>query len=421
MDKSALILGMDGHLIHNWNFDIEGRPRILIAAQLRSSAIWNPLVVLDGGTGRTLQELRGFARLNRWTWTATVGTISGEKTSTTSANPSADLAFRGSSPEVWRGFGEWKPAADFDGDGIRDVIAIVDDEEGAIDWREENREVPLIMTVRSGRDGRRLWDARISRRVESSENEHDGPFVPCVVPDLNGDGVADVLLPKSRMGFVLKSSWSGDRLILDVFSGKNGRQLWSAGTSRESDDRRDMAKYHGLFGVVVRDVDRRGQNDVLAMSGDQAWKGEPGVMLSPRFVRLNGLDGRVIWDQGLTFPKNLLSSDGGSPWNWFDVGAFPYVFADCDDDGREELIAQKVLAGGGGNKFTKFFMIKAFSLSLGRELWSVAGREDVEESPTLIAADFDGDQLRRTRCPRGRGLERSRYATLRAGKSRGSY
>ena len=86
-------------------------------------------------------------------------------------------AIRGTLPEMWRRLSNWRPAEDFDDDGIPDMV--LDDCTKAI----------------SGRDGHLLW--------QSSEPYGEHMVLPPAHNDLDGDGTPDFL----AIGQGLEPEW----------------------------------------------------------------------------------------------------------------------------------------------------------------------------------------------------------------------
>ena len=123
--------------------------------------------------------------------------------------PVSLYAFRGTPPEMWRRLGDWRPAEDFDGDGIPDLLNLGNSGAGT--------------TAISGRDGHVLW--------RTSEPLRKHVALPPAHNDLDGDGRPDFLdaggQQNSRSGIATSR---GIRLPIDLhaISGRTGKRIWSA-------------------------------------------------------------------------------------------------------------------------------------------------------------------------------------------------
>jgi outer membrane protein assembly factor BamB len=182
-----------------------------------------------------------------------------------------NLVVKGTAPDGWRRLGDWRAAADFDGDGFTDLAGIEED----------------VLTARSGKDGRLLWRAKKGWR--------DSPMqTPRPAGDFDGDGVSDVLATVDVWREVQPRGFTSKRLPA-AFSGKDGHLLWTA---------EELDIFSGSLGVSGAnwsfsyplldwgDLDRDGREEVFAIHSQS---GGP-----PRLSAVSGRDGRVLWTTPIT-------------------------------------------------------------------------------------------------------------------------
>jgi outer membrane protein assembly factor BamB len=236
-------------------------------------------------------------------------------------------ALRGGCPVTWRYLGPVEPAADFDGDGVGDVLSTSTG----------------VLAALSGRDGRLLWQ---SPWVPEGNPRPDPAFA-----DLDGDGVPDVLVAGSYSG--------RNDVPLRALSGKDGRQLW--GASHLAGTREDCFERGRL--VACHDLDGDGRPEVVCVYevGDRTGRVVPG----PRFrlAVLRGDTGELRWQQSL-----MGRFGGGSRM----------AVVDLDGDGVRDLVTLATADDGTPE-------LRAFSGRDGRPLWDHSFRA---QGPQRVAPDF---------------------------------
>ncbi len=194
-------------------------------------------------------------------------------------------AFRAEPPDAWRVLGAFKPAGDFDGDGIADVFT------GLLEVPSETARVQTggrTAVARSGRDGRVLWKTRLDPMDDWLRSSPHGVHYALSTgsradDDFDGDGTPDVLVLKTQHHGRL---WGlSSSAPIRILSGRSGRILWSEGLR--------LPEYEGLGytdvwvnGVIPSETP--GRSDVLILHGSQFG----GSRRINRLARLSGSDGR---------------------------------------------------------------------------------------------------------------------------------
>jgi hypothetical protein len=105
---------------------------------------------------------------------------------------------KGLPPVEWRRPGNWRPARDYDGDGLAELVAVRSG----------------LLEARSGRDHHILWRLNVRSTYAST------PLSMHL--DVNGDGISD---------FVLMEGGQDEARFhetIAAISGKDGRRLWTA-------------------------------------------------------------------------------------------------------------------------------------------------------------------------------------------------
>jgi outer membrane protein assembly factor BamB len=223
-------------------------------------------------------------------------------------------AIRGRTPEAWRRPGVWEPAADFDGDGVVDVI-----------FREGDR-----LLCASGRTGARLWGERPipARTPSADEPERDlAENTVRAVGDLDGDGVPDLLVLVNG-----NLDWRGSRVV-QMRSGASGRVVWQARGEVAArlrlgrDDRavvaalsgETLAIHDGKTGRVLwqKDFASLGRESRLLVAADLGYGRHDLLLRVPdgdrelrqrkeRLVALDGDTGEQLWEQALDSLKDAM-------------------------------------------------------------------------------------------------------------------
>lgn len=246
-----------------WHAGPDGWPLLLVSADRAPGGSARTLV-LAGGSGRlehTLPDIHN----------ARVADFDGDGITdlfytVAPQGVPRNLVIKGTVPDAWRQLGDWRAAADFNADGFTDFIAIADG----------------VLTARSGHDGRVMWRAAKGPRDLPMES-------PQPAGDFNGDGVADVLAVVDVWRAAGPQAFSTKRLVAG-FSGKDGRQLW---TAEQLDILGGSASMSGPNWschwplLDWADLDQDGRAELLA---SYVQPGGP-----PRVAAVSGQDGHVLW------------------------------------------------------------------------------------------------------------------------------
>ena len=152
-------------------------------------------------------------------------------------------AFRGEAPEAWRALGRFTPAGVFDrGSGITGNSEVDFDRDGVADTLVSDLAAPgthaqrttgsRTAVARSGRDGHVIWKTAIDQRGSwfepRSGSQYELSAFPAPEGDLNGDGIADVIVRKKSELSSFVASDPEVTTVIEVLSGRGGARLWIA-------------------------------------------------------------------------------------------------------------------------------------------------------------------------------------------------
>lgn len=252
----------------------------------------------------------------------------------------------GESATIWRRLGEWYPAADFDGDGITDMVPPTD-------------AGPRSVAV-SGRDGSVLWQA-------SAESRWRLPL-PLPHGDVDGDGGADL--------FELGQRSTGKRIIYRsaVISGKTGKALWQ--TTSDCDPQRpawavDGFSFFSLLFGRCHDANQDGRSEIV---------------LGYRTNRLDDLGISVIDGQTGRLLWNTNAGEVDQRHVWLDP-------LHASQAGGELIVARRIAANG-----TPAVQHDAWNMTTGEKLWTqTTGKLDMATAwtrPPMCSVDLNGDSIR---------------------------
>jgi predicted Ser/Thr protein kinase len=270
---------------------------------------------------------------------------------------------RGVGAEPWRRVGNLgEPAADFNGDGVIDLVQLRTD-----GW----------LVASSGRSGQSLWQIKLDSGYRATGARPAGA-------DLDGDGTEDLL------------AWtdtSGPRRLSFPFhavSGKSGRVLWNA---REI----DAQMVQGVPTATAADLDRDGKPEVIWIVAldhgyplsRQSWSSHDVQLWL--FVT-SGQTGDLRWKAPLS------RAYGDTPGDYFHLATqgFRIVpsIGDADGDGTCEVIVPAVKAEGNQRQSLE---TRVLSGANGKLLWSRPCLMDSNQQDSLevwippAVCDLEGD------------------------------
>lgn len=252
---------------------------------------------------------------------------------------------KGLSPTVWKRTNLRVPGADFDGDGVLDLI-----------------EMDLGFVVRSGKDDRVLWRCRAGlyqTRV--------------LLLDVNRDRVPDVIS--------VENGWDGQQNhgVLCARSGIDGKTLWRQavdsfrGNSAFSQGRGPMHDY-GYPLLREGPLDLEGMPTLLF-----AFKNRDNQLLCQALASGSG---KPLWETPIA-EKSIIEPNNVDR----------HLFADLNGDGWQDLVVW-MPRDPGKSPPTKEMELRALSGKDGSEIWTWKGEQPSARSmawPRPAIADLDGD------------------------------
>ena len=289
-------------------------------------------------------------------------------------------AFRGELPEIWRstahftpawyadptsGWNNGRPAVDFDGDGTGDALAAGPSWSG--DSGPQRFSSSRTASARSGCDGRLLWKTILDPPRFPLDRDparsYIGTTFPLPAGDLDGDGTPDVIVQKHKREDEPALNRGPVSVAIQALSGRNGRQLWSAGQLPlpfESHGESSVTWFRPLAVELNAPPDLLVRHRCTAVKTTSApGPPAPSTPAQNRLARISGRTGRVLWD--IAEEDQLSTQEPGSP------RPIPPRVADVDGDGSMDavLLVHRGPVGG-----PAVFDIKVISLRDGARHWS---------------------------------------------------
>ncbi len=335
------------------------------------------LHLLEASTGREQHTVlgltsAGFADLNGDGLTDLWGDAGGEL-----------RAFRGEAPEAWRALSQFKPAGaiedgrvasgrsvvDFDRDGVADAVISDLEVPGAREHRTTGSRAAI---ARSGRDGHAIWKTSVDPRGAWFNPRSGAQFELSAFPapegDLDGDGIADVIVTK-RFGITDWASSGKTTLTMEALSGRSGARLWSAfGLSAEVSFITVTGEW---LEPRVIEIARRGSPDLIVNRYTSA---------GGQLARLSGREGRTVWETRVSDKTTGINRDTRLRF-----------YEDLNGDGGLDAL---VVVPHATQRGTKEYTLLAISLRDGKQLWSQKLRfqDNFKLIGDLRVGDLDGDK-----------------------------
>ncbi len=273
---------------------------------------------------------------------------------------------RGVPFEAWAQLGDrGEPLCDFDGDGIRDLIA---------GWPDS------ALEATSGSSGKMLWRTEINSDLREFHARSAAANTDAV-GDLDGDGIGDLLC------WTFVSRYREKAQPFFALSGKTGRRLWTA---------QDIGVQivHKVLTAESHDLDGDGQLEVLFIASlDYGYQLRQSISTHDSQLWMfvcSGQTGTLRWARPLSFAYN------GTPDTFLEVNLdgtplSPSV-ADINGDGVQDILVPLAMPNG------RELATSVRSGRDGTELWSRPFATDPNRRaafsdwipPTVCDLDRDG-------------------------------
>lgn len=374
-----------------WNAGEDGWPQwIVLADGLQDSLKGTEAFAVSAGTGRVLRVRRNVSHVRSVDVDAdgVEDLVSYQARELNHPEDGGAIdCVRGVAAEPWNRLGaEGVPAADYNRDGIRDLlrsdllgrVAAVCGKSGAVLW--ENR-LP----------GANTWRLQPLLDDEHAVDLGAGPSRASdhsALADLDGDGITDILAWQTRQ-------FGSSLAPFAALSGRTGDKLWSA-------DELSSRVAGGLFARRLVDLDRDGSPELaIVYAGDIGYPPRRLALstgdLQWWLIVVSARTGRVRWKVPISeaYGNSGFGANGTAP-GAFPLRSFDQLWdllhsADLNGDGTFDVISPALAATGDRLEF------RAHDGRDGALLWthSLPPEKNIQDSlfhqHALRIADLDGD------------------------------
>jgi Tol biopolymer transport system component/outer membrane protein assembly factor BamB len=264
-------------------------------------------------------------------------------------------------PEVWRRLGDWWPVADFDQDGIVDLVSVPN-------TGEQSPGVPNTRVAAiSGNDGRLLWQSTAeASRFLTDHNQ---------LADLDSDRIADLVVVS--IGTATRDE-NLCEVALCAVSGHEGDVLWRRKIDvempaddrvQEDSDNSDIG-WDRIRAAASFWTPRDGSLDEVGILLDVRYQARDMERVARTVLRVDAGNGRIVSKHRLS----VLQADAPE----LKLGT-----------GRD---ARLIFSTHQGNSSSGFRLIlSAHHVSSGEILWNNSVERENRGGPAFDLADFDGD------------------------------
>jgi outer membrane protein assembly factor BamB len=155
-----------------------------------------------------------------------------------SMGPTKLHTIAGCAPVMWRRLGDWRPHADFNGDGIIDLL----------NTSQEGNSSDRYLAAVSGLNGRVLWQNQDQFTIALSLQLPGG--------DIDGDECADIITFKNL----------GKTIIRRALSGKTGNAIWTSKDTFGPDSPFGTNTRLDFVSATALDVDMDGSTEIVVLT-----------------------------------------------------------------------------------------------------------------------------------------------------------
>lgn len=340
-----------------WRAGVDGWPQLVVQIVKEGSSSETSLWTLSAGNGRVGKTGQGVTavRLADVDRDGVEDLVAFNSKATEARDLGGQLhCIRGVAREHWQRLGNpGDPAADFDGDGVRDLLA--------------------GMQAISGMTGQPLWTGE---PAEANRTQH----LKVAGGDLNGDGINDLLAWKDISSYYLEVT------PFSAVSGKNGKLLW---TATEATAR----MLQSVIAAEAHDLDGDGQLEVLWLAMlDHGYPARNSFSSQEQQLWLfvtSGQTGKLRWSQALS--PAYTGGGGGANQVVMNYVTLSPCLGDADGDGVRDILVPELLPDN------RSMSTRVLSGKDGTTLWSRKRGADPNIQPRLVdwipptAVDLEGD------------------------------